>query len=115
MKNNGIGKMRFDVENVKEMLVGCGFVFSVRSYCLEDCDVFVDDVGVCRRSLIGEVRKIRDLEEVCEFSGFENVKEWLKMILRMYKGRSKYLYLVEKVEGSARRRELIGNLTWRRC
>ena len=94
-------KMRFDVRCVKEMLVNSGVVFTVRSYSLEDCDVFVDDVGVCKRSLIGEVRKIRDLEDVCEFSGFENVKEWLKVILRMYKGKSKYLYLVEKVEGSS--------------
>jgi hypothetical protein len=108
-------KMRFDVECVKNMLNEIGVVFTVRSYCLEDCEVEVDEVGICGRKLIGEVKKIEDLEEVCEFSGFENCKEWVKVILRMYKGKSKYLYLVEKVEGSARRMEVIGNLTWRRC
>ena len=95
MKNKGIGKMRFDVENVKEMLVGCGFVFSVRSYCLEDCDVFVDDVGVCRRSLIGEVKYVKDLEVCACLSGFDDVRSWVEVIRKMYKGKRKYLYVVE--------------------
>ncbi len=95
MKNKGIGKMRFDVENVKEMLVGCGFVFKVRSYCLEDCDVFVDDVGVCRRSLIGEVKYVKDLEVCACLSGFDDVRSWVEVIRKMYNGKRKYLYVVE--------------------
>ena len=101
MKNEKkLGKMRFDVECVKKMLVDCGFVFSVRSYKLENCDVLVDGVGVCSRSYIREVKKIDDIRDVSDFSGFGSVKEWLKVILRMYKGKSKYLYLVEKVSGA---------------
>jgi hypothetical protein len=88
-------KMRFDIECVKEMLVNCGVVFTVRSYCLDDCDVFVDDIGICKRSLIGEVKYVKDLEVCACLSGFDDVRSWVEVIRKMYKGKRKYLYEVE--------------------
>ena len=88
-------KMRFDIECVKEMLVNYGVVFTVRSYCLEDCDVFVVDIGICKRSLIGEVKYVKDLEVCACLSGFDDVRSWVEVIRKMYKGKRKYLYEVE--------------------
>jgi hypothetical protein len=88
-------KMRFDIECVKKMLVNCGVVFTVRCYCLEDCDVLVDDVGVCRRSLIGEVKYVKDLEVYACLSGFDDIRSWVEVIRKMYKGKRKYLYEVD--------------------
>jgi hypothetical protein len=88
-------RMRFDVECVKEMLDNCGVVFTVRSYCLEDCDVFVDDIGICKRSFIGEVKYVKDLEVCACLSGFDDVRSWVEVIRKMYKGKRKYLYEVE--------------------
>ena len=89
------GKMRFDVECVKNMLKEVGVVFTVRSYCLEDCRVDVDGVGICRRSLIGEVKYVKDLEVCACLSGFDDVRSWVEVIRKMYNGKRKYLYVVE--------------------
>jgi hypothetical protein len=88
-------KMRFDIECVKKMLKVVGVVFTVRSYCLEDCDVIVDDVGVCRRSLKGEVKYVKDLEACACLSGFDDVRSWVDVIRKMYRGKRKYLYEVK--------------------
>ena len=94
------GSMSFNVGCVRKFLEEVGVVYSVRSYELrEKSFVEVDGIGLCGREFIREVRKLEDIKGVSGWSGFEDVKEWLEVILRMYKGKKKFLYRVEKIGG----------------
>ena len=92
-------KMRFDVECVWKMLNDVGIVFTVRKYELKDEVVFVEGIGKCKRSLVGEISKVRDLKEYWKLSGFEKLGDWVDVIKRMYGSKRKFLYCVEVISG----------------
>ncbi len=89
-------KMRFDVECVKECLKKKGKVFTVRSYCLDNDNVFVDGVGWCRRIRGFEVTKKEDIRKFVKLSGFNSVDEWWDKILEFTSNKRKWIYLVKK-------------------
>jgi hypothetical protein len=92
-----MNKMRFDVKCVKECLKVKGKVFSVRSYCLENCEVFVEGVGICRRIRGFEVKRKEELERFVKLSGFESVDEWWNKICEFCGGKRKWVYVVKRV------------------
>ena len=91
--------VRFDVDCVRDFLKNFGAVYTVRSYCVpEPTTVIVDGIGKCVRTLIGEVKTGRDLLEAAPLSGFGSLKEWVVIIRSLYRGKRKYLYLVETAD-----------------
>jgi hypothetical protein len=94
-----MNKMRFDVKCVKECLKVKGKVFSVRSYCLENTEVLVEDVGICRRIRGFEVKRKEELERFVKLSGFNDVEEWWRKIDEFCGGKRKWMYVVKRVRG----------------
>ena len=95
-----MSKMSFNVSCVRKFLEEVGVVYSVRRYELRGSSkVEVDGVGVCERRFVREVKRLEDIKGVSGWSGFEDVKEWLEVILSMYKDKRKFLYRVEKIGG----------------
>lgn len=92
-----MGNMRFDVKVVKDCLRNKGVVFSVRSYCLENCEVMVDGVGICRRIKGFEVECKDDIKRYVKLSGFTSVDEWWDKIEGFTKGRRKWMYMVKRL------------------
>ena len=93
-----MGRMRFDVTCVKQCLIANGKVFTVRSYCLPNANVYVDGVGICRRIRSFEVKQKSDLEQFVKLSGFSSVEEWWKKVCEFYGNKRKWLYLVKRLE-----------------
>ena len=93
-----ISKMSFNVGCVRKFLEEVGVVYSVRRYELRGSSkVVVEGVGVCERRFVREVKRLEDIKGVSGWSGFLDVKEWLEVILKMYKSKRKFLYRVEKI------------------
>ena len=92
--------MSFDVDVVRNCLIENGCVFSVRSYCLENENVKVEGVGVCRRINGFEVKSKDDLVKYVKRSGFESVDDWWNVIERVCRGKRKWMYMVKISEGS---------------
>jgi hypothetical protein len=95
-----MNKMRFDVRCVKECLRVKGKVFSVRSYCLENTEVFVEGVGICRRIRGFEVKGKEELERFVKLSGFESVDDWWNKVDEFCGGKRKWVYVVKRMEGA---------------
>jgi len=91
-------KMQFNCVNVKSYLQRFGQVFTVRGYDMKDKIVMVDDVGLCKRKQIREVKRITDLTDYISRSGFLSAFTWWLVIGRYTTGKRKFLYQVVKVE-----------------
>ena len=94
-----MGRMSFVVECVKNCLEERGCVFSVRSYNLENANVEVDDIGMCRRMRGFEVKSKNDLVKYVRLSGFSNVEDWWVAIEQFCRGKRKWMYMVKRVPG----------------
>jgi hypothetical protein len=70
----------------------------VRSYCLDNCGVLIEDIGVCRRIRGFEVKRKEELERFVKLSGFESVDEWWKKICEFCGGKRKWVYVVKRLE-----------------
>lgn len=98
--------MKFNVKCVWNFLKENGFVFTVRSYNSKDQFVPVEGIGKCWRKKLFEVKSNLYILGFVHLSGFLNMKEndftavdkWWQTIEKFCKGKSKYLYLVVKVE-----------------
>jgi ribosomal protein S26 len=97
-------KMQFKIPCVFDFLRKNGFVFSVRGYDMKDKFVEVEGIGKCWRKKIREVSEPKDLadedvlDDYAEFSGFRFSLDWWSVIEKFCKRKSKFLYLVMKVE-----------------
>lgn len=92
-----MNKMQFKVRCVREHLQRVGHVYTVRGYGCADKwvrAVWVDEVGMCFRKYMVEVKAKSDLEFLVEDSGFSSVDDWWKAIEYWLKGRRKFLYFV---------------------
>lgn len=94
-KNKYVGNMKFDVACVRDFLAKNGFVFTVRSYDLEDADVTVEGIGVCSRKKLINIESGVDLIPFVHGSGFDVVEAWFEKICS-YGAQKGVLYLVEK-------------------
>ena len=94
-------KMQFNCVNVKLYLQRVGEVFTVRGYDMKDKLVYVDDVGLCKRTQIKEVRRITDLADYISRSGFLTAFSWWLVIGRYTNHKRKFLYRVQCVEEQA--------------
>ena len=103
--------MEFKVPCVKNFLKENGKVYTVRSFLMEDKEVFVEGIGLCKRTRIESNTSINDKPigkadlylywKDCGFKGdnkFDVVNKWWQTIEKFCKGKPKYLYLVVKVE-----------------
>ena len=91
-----MNRMRFDLERVRRCLYEKGVVFTVRSYYAKACcDVWVEEVGMCRREYVSRVSCGKDIVSYVEHSGFGSWVEWREAILGFIeKGGEKHLYKV---------------------
>ena len=89
-----VKKMEFKVRCVRECLLREGRVYTVRGYDMLSEYIEVDDVGVCFRKHVIEVRSKEDLVRFVKWSGFANVDEWWKAIESFCFGKRKWLYYV---------------------
>jgi len=90
-----MGKMSFLVDCVKDCLIDNGVVFSVRSYNLENADVQVDGVGMCRRMRGFEVTSKEQLRKYLKRSGFDSIDAWWVAIEQFCAGKRKWMYMVK--------------------
>ena len=93
-------KMQFNCLNVKSYLQRFGQVFTVRGYDMKDKLVYVDDVGLCKRTKIKEVKRITELSDFVSKSGFLRVFTWWLQINTFTADKKKFLYKVEKIGGN---------------
>jgi len=92
--------MKFSVPCVHSYLATAGYVYTVRGYKLQECKVYVDDIGPCYRQPVMAVDNKGQLGAYAPFSGFNNVDDWWKQIRRFVRDdRQLWLYKVEKAEG----------------
>ena len=91
-------KMQFNSLNVKSFLERFGQVFTVRGYDMKDKIVMVDDVGLCKRKQIKEIKRITDLADYISRSGFLSAFSWWLVISRYTNGKRKFLYEVKRIE-----------------
>ena len=91
-------RMRFDLANVKNCLRDNRRVFSVRSYCLDNCVVEVEGIGLCKRIRGFEVKCKEDLIKYVGLSGFDSIEEWWYKVELFCKGKRKWIYKVKVVE-----------------
>ena len=96
-------KMRFDCKNVKNHLDKSGVVFTVRGYDMKNKTVTVEGVGECKREKIKEIKRMVELTEYIDQSGFLSVLSWWSQIGLFTAEGKKYLYRVEKIGGNDRR------------
>ena len=94
-------KMQFNSLNVKSYLQRFGQVFTVRGYDMKDKIVMVDDVGLCKRKQIKEVKRITDLSDYISRSGFLSALTWWLVIARYTNNKRKFLYEVKRIEGGS--------------
>lgn len=93
-------KMQFNCVNVKSYLQRFGQVFTVRGYDMKDKIVMVDDVGLCKRKQIKEVKRMTDLADYISRSGFLSALSWWLQIDRFTADSRKFLYEVRRIGGS---------------
>ena len=93
--------MQFNSLNVKSFLQRFGQVFTVRGYDMKDKIVMVDDVGLCKRKQIKEIKRITDLADYISRSGFLSAFTWWLVIGRYTNNKRKFLYEVKRIEGGS--------------
>lgn len=89
-------KMRFFPE-LAAFLKEHKYIYTVRRYrySLLDNLIYIDDVGVCERVHIQQIRGKENLEEYVSRSGFETIEDWWKKIKTINKGYVGLYYLYE--------------------
>ena len=92
-------KMRFDCKNVKNYLHKFGVVFTVRGYDMKNKTVTVEGVGECKREKIKEIKRVGELREYVNQSGFLSLLSWWLQIDAFTADKKKFLYKVEKIGG----------------
>ena len=92
--------MKFNVKCVREQLEKKGIVYTIRSFKNELVkQVNIEGgIGLCRITLIGEVKKESDIKMFLESSGFKQSEKWWAVATRMYQDKQKYLYRIEKYD-----------------
>ena len=94
-----INKMQFNVSCVKKYLKENKKVFTVRGYKMEDKEVLVDGIGLCKREFIKQIYLASNLKEFEKESGFNSAMGWWDVIQKMCKDKTKYLYLITVIYG----------------
>jgi len=71
-------------------------IYTVRKYKMDERDVEIDNVGVCRRIPLGEITDKMQLLEYKDLSGFSTLQDWWDKIQQFipYAGMKMYLYHV---------------------
>lgn len=92
--------MRFLPELV-EYLKTHSRIYTVRSYRYPLRSLtHVDDVGLCKRTLVGQIHALEDLTPYVARSGFKDAESWWTQIKQFVKGLDPmYLYEVIVHEG----------------
>ncbi len=87
MKNEKyVGTMKFDCACVRNFLAQNGYVFTVRSYNLNDADVNVEGIGVCSRKKLMNVDSMKDLVSFVHGSGFRELADSIDSMIPLEAG-----------------------------
>ena len=80
-----------------QFLVVKRFIYTVRKHRYKMCSlVWIDEVGLCKRTEIMQITNKFDLEPYTVGSGFDSTEEWWNAIRCFIKsGEPMYLYKVE--------------------
>lgn len=74
-------------------------IYTVRMFKYRGSSTYVENVGMCRRSFVGPVCMVSDLEAYVALSGFDDADSWWKAAKIYIKpGQPKYLYRLEVVK-----------------
>lgn len=89
---------------LKLYLRGMGTIYTVRKYRMAEATVRVEGVGICKRTPIGQVTSMEELEPYVKESGFFTLDGWWDKINTFIPdGESKYLYKVEVLEKESKK------------
>lgn len=94
-------EMKF-LPELKEFLQERREIYTVRKYKMEERDVEVVGVGLCRRIPLGIITSKEQLEKYYPYSGFPTLQAWWNKIQQFipYADETMYLYHVVLKDGA---------------
>jgi len=85
------------MDSLKDFIKTNGSVYTVRKYNMPAATIEIEEVGICYRTRLGEIKSKEELLPYVDQSGFESLDEWWSKIKRFIPTNGPYfLYKVEK-------------------
>ena len=87
--------MRF-LPELQLFLKNSGRIYTLRGFNMQEADVNVENVGLCRRTPLGLVEDYNTLQTYVSTSGFSTLEAWIvKLRLFVSVGKPVWLYQVD--------------------